>query len=229
MSSIRRKTGTDHALAVIRAGLSAFPYIGGPLASLIGDYIPSSTQRRTEEAMKMLTERLAALQDRVDCASVDKEAFSELFKSCYLQIVRTHQKEKLNAAVSLIANILLKEGDPDKLTYTELDHFTRCLDALSVGAVRVLGKLCNLAEREGRNTPVGTANVFATDSLHLQRTIPDVHPSLLDGLVAELAALHLIEKPSAWRGEPSGKYPIDLTPLGYRFVKYLLRDWSDGA
>jgi hypothetical protein len=34
------KTGKDHLLATVKAGLSFLGPVGGALASLIGDYIP---------------------------------------------------------------------------------------------------------------------------------------------------------------------------------------------
>lgn len=118
-----RKTKSEHALAVIKAGLSAVPVIGGSLASLVADYIPTATQRSLEEALKSLREKLAVLRDRIDTEAVNKDEFSELFKSSYLLIQRSHQQKKIDAAVNLIVNILLKKDDPKSLSYTELDHF----------------------------------------------------------------------------------------------------------
>jgi hypothetical protein len=43
-----KKTAGDHALAVIKAGLNAVPVVGGSIASLIGDYIPTATQKTIE-------------------------------------------------------------------------------------------------------------------------------------------------------------------------------------
>ena len=48
------------------------------------------------------------------------------------------------AAVRLIANALLSDGDAEKLTYTEADYFARCLDTLSNGALEVLGHALRL-------------------------------------------------------------------------------------
>jgi hypothetical protein len=40
------KSKTDHVLAVFKAGLNAVPVVvGGSVASLIGDYEPTSTQK----------------------------------------------------------------------------------------------------------------------------------------------------------------------------------------
>ena len=51
------KTKSHHILSVIKAGISAIPYVGGPIAGLIGDYVPSATQRSVETAFEMLKRR----------------------------------------------------------------------------------------------------------------------------------------------------------------------------
>src|SRR6266852_674144 len=98
-------TKSDHALIVIKAALNAVPIVGGSIASLIDDYIPLSTQRSIEIATQLLKERLEALGNRIDVDAVNKDEFAELFKSCYLAIVRTTQESKLHAAAALLANL----------------------------------------------------------------------------------------------------------------------------
>src|SRR5580658_6466292 len=82
----------DHALAVIKAGINLIPVVGGPIASLIGDYVPTSTQAVIERSTELLAQKLDALKDRIDVEAVNKDDFSELFKSCYLVIVRTNRE-----------------------------------------------------------------------------------------------------------------------------------------
>lgn len=217
-----RKTSGEHTLAIIKAGLNAVPVVGGPIASLVGDYIPTATQRVIEDTLKDLGDRLRELGDRVDATSVNRDEFAELFKSTYLVIVRTHQKSKQRAAARLIANILLRDNDPEKLSYTELDHYVRCLDQLSVGAIQVLGHAVALAEQ---SKPGGLEN----DSVRiqfdqLQSRLKDVSPSLLMGLVGELDAhnlIHRIGTPTV-RTADYGNYPLEVTPVGARFAKRLL-------
>jgi hypothetical protein len=97
------KEPRDHSLAVIKAAVAAIPTLGGPIASLIGDYIPTATEKARDTAIDMLKQRLDDLGDRVSTEGVNKDEFAELFKSCYLTIVRTHQERKLRAAANLIA------------------------------------------------------------------------------------------------------------------------------
>lgn len=217
---------SEHALALIKAGISAVPYIGGPIASLIGDYVPTATQRSIETAITLLQEQLEALKDRIDPNSVNKDEFSELFKSCYLIIVRTHQKTKLRAVTALILNLLLKDGDTDKLSYTELDHFVRCVDNLSSGAIEVLTHSYKMAGRPGRpEAPgVGSEN-YRFDFQSLHNRMPDTMEPLLMGLVSELNSMnlvHIVGTPGV-RTPDYGNYPIELTPLGTRFVVHILK------
>lgn len=40
-----KKTKNDNILAIVKAAISVAPYFGDPIASLIGDYIPSATKK----------------------------------------------------------------------------------------------------------------------------------------------------------------------------------------
>ena len=145
--------------------------------------------------MELLRERLEDLGDRIDVEAVDRDDFAELFKSCYLTIVRSHRDEKLRAATAILANLLLREGDPDKLMYSELDHFSRCAETLSSGAVEVLAYVVHVAHSEGRETPAGMSRGMSFGDLSSR--IPEYSPELLMGLVAELDKANLLHRVGA--------------------------------
>ena len=215
-----QKSKGDHLLALVKAGLSAVPVAGGPLASLIGDYIPTHTQRSIERMLAELTARLERLEGRLDAENVDKDEFAELFKSCYLVVFRTHQEEKLRAVAGLLSNVLLRWDDPLRLSYTELDHFARCLDSLSIGAIKVLVEACRLGPAVGR--PDADEARFNFEDLG--RRLPGMSPELLMGLVGELNAMNLVHLAGVpgIRTTHYGNYPVELTPLGVRFVRHIL-------
>lgn len=212
-------TKTDHALIVIKSALNAVPVVGGSIASLIGDYMPLSTQRSIERTTDLLSQRLATFEGRLDTDAVDKDEFAELFKSCYLVVVRTNQETKLRAAAAILANLLLKPGDPEKASYTELDHLVRCLEALSVGAMAALGAAKQLVSKQ-KVQPDNEGNYRITFE-QLRSELPDMEPSLVMGLVGELNSYNLLRI----AGQPSirtahyGNHPLELTPLGLRFVE----------
>lgn len=218
------KQPTEHALAILKAGLNAVPVVGGPLASLVGDYIPTATQRNVEKAVSTLQTQLEALGKRVDVEAVNREEFAELFKSAYLIIIRSHHEARLHAAISLISNILLREGDPEKLSYTELDHFARCLDQLSVGAIQVLAQAVSIAERQAPGVLVLKSMPIVFEQLQLE--LPTLPASLLMGLIGELDGFNLVHRAGVpeVRTPDYGNYSIEVTPLGARFTKYLLTE-----
>ena len=215
-----KKSKSDHALALVRAGLSGVPVVGGPIASLVGDYIPTATQKSRDRAIELLAQRIEELVDRIDVEAVDKDDFAELFKSCYLAIVRSHREEKLRAATAILANLLLREGDPDKCSYTELDHFSRCVETLSSGAVKVLGVF---AQDPGPGLD-RTMDSYRLNFGQIQDLFPRYSADLLMGLIAELDRANLLHRASA-PGIEAPNYenvPVRITPLGMRFARFLL-------
>ncbi len=211
------KAPQDHVIALIKAGLNAVPYVGGSIASLIGDYVPTSTQRSIEKAVKLLGEKLASLEGRIDVEAVNKEDFAELFKSCYLVVVRSNREEKLNAAAALLANLLLQPNDPRKVSYEELDHFVMCLDALSIGAISVLGAARNIA------TSANSGSQAHFNFTQLRDLFPQFEPSLLMSLVSELRGLNLLRVQEGSIRIPDNSHVLlEVTPIGQRFVERII-------
>jgi hypothetical protein len=209
-----RHSKKDHTLAAIKASLNLIPVVGGALASLIGDYVPMSTQTAIERTTRLLSEKLDSLQGRIDVGAVNKEDFSELFKSCYLVIVRSNREEKLQAAAAILSNILLRPGDPAKSSYEELDHFVRCIDALSIGAISVLGAARRIAETIGQ----GIQRSFQFNQLC--SAFPTFDASLVMSLVSELSALNLLRtQEGGIRIQDHGEVLVEITPIGVRLVE----------
>ena len=202
---------------------------GGALASLVSDYIPTATEKSRARATELLRRRLEELGERIDIEAVHKDDFAELFKSCYLSIVRSHRDEKLRAATAILANLLLREGDPDKLTYTELDHFARCVETLSSGAVEVLSMVVQIAH-SGARLDGSSGLDWSIDSARINfsqihNQFPQHSPDLLMGLVAELDRANLLYRAGTPTIETAdyGNHPIKLTPLGTHFAQFLLK------
>ena len=193
----------------------------------MNDYIPTATEKTRDRAIKFLRTRLEELGQRIDAEAVNKDDFAELFKSCYLSIVRSHRDEKLKAATGILANFLLREGDTDKLSYTELDHYARCVETLSSGAVEVLGMVVRIAHSGSRLFEESkldwTINSYEMNFGDLRTRFPQYSPELLMGLVAELDRANLLH-----RGVPGiresdyANYTVELTPLGQRFARFLI-------
>ncbi len=217
------KTKGDHALAIIKAGLASVPIIGGAVSSLINDYLPFSTQKSLDTTVDLLQAKIKIMEARINVDSINKDEFVELFKSCYLVIIKTHQREKLNAAAALLVNILLKQDDKEKLSYTELDHYVRCLDSLSIGAIQVLGRGYDIAVKDRAQNLDSKPYVYNFERLCSE--LPNLSSDLLIGLVSELNGFGLlrIRSTPAITTPHYANIPLELTSVGSRFVIYLLR------
>lgn len=211
------KKTLDHVVSLVKAGVNAVPMCGGPIASLIGDYIPSATDRCVKEFIDSFSARLTALDARVDAINIDKDEFAELFKSAYLVAVRSHRKEKLEGAARLLTNILLREGDADKLTYSEVDHFIRALEWLSNGALILHGKIVRFARAE-----IARSNLqrqFSMTLGHLSGVVGEANLSLLSGLCRELVSWGLVNlKVPQVNAQDYNIHNLELTELGARFA-----------
>jgi hypothetical protein len=211
---------SDHALALLKAATNLVPYVGGAIASLIADYVPSSTQRSIDHGMRLLSERLKNAEDRIDPDAINKDEFSELFKSCYLIFVRTHQEEKIRAASALLTNLMLRPGDPEKISYEELDHLVRCVDSLSIGAITFLA-----AVRRQVAIPQSNNRV---DFGALSARFPEKEVSLLMSFATELDSLNLLHiTEPAMRTPNYGNYALELTPIGAHFVDRFLSEATE--
>lgn len=204
----------DAGVVGIKAILGAIPLVGGSLASLV-ELVPTATQRDTEKALGFFSEKVRELESRIDVNAVNKDDFSELLKSCLIVMGRTYREKKLHAAANILANLLLRPGDPAKSSYEELDHLVRCVDTLSIGAITVLGAARRLA------TLPGTQGRINFDQLHPQFTQMDA--SLLLSLASELNALNLLHITEPPIKTPDyGNYALELTPIGKRFVEQFI-------
>ena len=205
----------DHFVALVKAAVSAAPCVGGPLSSLIGDYVPLSRQQAAETAAQLLAERLAALEGRTDPGAVNEKDFAELFNK-FERIARgTNREEKLNAAANLLANAVLKRGDAAKSAFEELDHLMHCVDTLSAGAISALGAAIKVKPpRHGSGGDVSLTPQELAAPMELGGKL-----DLLMGFVAELRSLNLVHVTEGLIGPTYESSAIRVTPMGVRFAQ----------
>jgi len=177
-----------------------------------------------------LQRRQQFLEDRLDNETVKPEEFFELFTSCYFTVIQTTRLEKISAAAALICNVVLRDNDPDKLSYRDLEHFAKVLDSLSTGALHVTASLYKLTggQRKFRTGALGTEFQFDEVYSKLRGSMSGVSEELFMGLLSDLNAANLIHFPgfsgARQARKPYANYIFWLTPLGVRFVEYVL-EW----
>jgi len=119
----------DVAHALIKAGISAIPLVGGPGVELFQYVVQPPIEKRRTEWMEQVGEKLLELERRgIDLAALqDNPQFITALMQATTASIRTHQQIKLDALKNAIINIALGDG-PDE-TYQHLllgfiDDFT---------------------------------------------------------------------------------------------------------
>jgi hypothetical protein len=217
--SVKDMTVTDHALAVVKAALNLDQVtgVGGALASLIDDYVPTARERQREEAMKRLVEKVDEVKARIKIETVNKAEFAELYNQFEDIARKTNREEKLTAAANIVANALLGPDDAAKSSFDELDHFMHCVDALSVGAISALGAAIKV--NPPRHTSGGDAPVRPNELARLMGR--DLH--LVMGLASELRSLNLLHVTEGVINSRSYEsWLLRVTPMGARLAQQFI-------
>jgi hypothetical protein len=126
----------DVAYTLAKAGLSAIPVVGGPIAELVQLVLQPPLERRRHIWFEELAARLRALEIRQ--ISLESLQTNEQFISATLQAtliaMRTHQEEKLRALRNALFNIATGHG-PDE---TLQSIFLNMIDAFTDWHIKIL-------------------------------------------------------------------------------------------
>jgi len=107
----------DHIVNIIKAGFSAIPIIGGPLSSLIGDYIPKKKEERLLNFMKELTIKLEEYAQHINAEYVKTEEFAYIFEECMKGVLSNYQEQKLFCFKGIIINSLRLDFKKEQKEY----------------------------------------------------------------------------------------------------------------
>ena len=85
---------SDYAYSIIRGIVASIPVAGGLLSEVGSTAIPSPAQRRLEEWMRAVSERLTSLEDSVSGFTVDGLASNQAFGAILRQAVQLASQEE---------------------------------------------------------------------------------------------------------------------------------------
>jgi hypothetical protein len=105
------------------------------------EYERDAYEESARLAGELLEKKLIELRERIDLECLQRVEVIDLIKRCTVMAEQTHYREKLVAAANILGNAVLRDADPAKRPYEELDHFARCVEVLSIGAIRTFQKV----------------------------------------------------------------------------------------
>lgn len=135
MDPPKRSKG-DLAYAAAKTALAAIPYVGGPAAELFQLVIKLPLERRRDEWMRSVGEKLQELEQLgVDVAGLSE---SEEFVTAALHAsslaLRTHHQEKLEALRNAVLNVAIQQAPEDALQHM----FFQWIESMSPLHLRLL-------------------------------------------------------------------------------------------
>jgi len=126
-ADLEKTPTSDHIVNVVKAAISVIPTIGGPISSLVNDYIPNKKLKRLLDFTKQLSENIERFKDEIDEEFVKTDEFAYLFEQTYKLVLENYQKEKLDSLLALLVNSL--RGQDLKADTTE--YYLKKIETLS--------------------------------------------------------------------------------------------------
>jgi hypothetical protein len=209
----------DVAHALTKAGLSAFPIIGGPVADFFElVFIPPLSKRR-EAWFLSLIERLRILEKKVAGFNIKALSSNGQFISAVMNAtstaIRTHQEEKLAALRNAVLNVALKSGLDDELQQTFINY----IDDLTPSHLRVLSFYSDpeswLKTNPPKEVPEGWTDYEDASLI----AFPELRDSgILGQIITDLKNRGLLDAPNLLHTN-YGRIGYYSTSLGKNFLK----------
>nr|WP_306629588.1 hypothetical protein [Arthrobacter ulcerisalmonis] len=97
----------DGAAAVVEAGVSIIPFVGGPAAVLVNRAFGSATQRRNEKLFDELSARIENIVQQMDAGEAEKLLEGEDFQAAAHRVFRASQETASAEKRRLLQNALM--------------------------------------------------------------------------------------------------------------------------
>lgn len=206
---ILKPTKGDAAHSGIKAALSSIPFVGGAISELFSLGMQSPLEKRKDDFIISLDERISELEDGGVLSSkyiiVDDE-FIDVAAHALPIAIRNSSPEKLNALRNAVINTALKIDINRDSKFMYL-NFINELNEIQIKIIKILNEprsyIEKLFEINKNNIPQGYTYV---DVLKDLRKILDVDKVLYDVSIKRLETDGLIDLSDREPGKPIGSY-----------------------
>jgi hypothetical protein len=214
-----KSRGSETALTIAEAAVSAIPLVGGSLA-VLSELLRRTLSRRREQWLDLLAHAVSELEERVSELSEplgQNENFATAVQHATEIAMRTHREEKLHALQNAVRNSALK-AVPDEDSQV---MFLRFIDELSASHLLVLAVL---------DDPVGSVmrsgrQMHVSGGLHLviYHCIPVLNRKgqFLEQLCKDLESRGLIVQSSSSIYTARTSYPSLTSDFGKQFLTFI--------
>jgi hypothetical protein len=215
-----KKEPPIHFRSLLVAAINAIPAVGGTLASLFDDYIPSSRQERILSFIRDISIEIEHLKYQLDMDKIQTDSFAYIFEKSLMSIGLDYQKDKMEAYKSIILNSLMPNTESAEIR----EYFFNIVDSLTPIHIRILKAIkCPQESRYFQTVKSDSTITIEEDRIFLFQLEPypeeligsawkDLHSK---GLVKETKST--IESSGGERTAVKG----ELTEFGRNFINFI--------
>jgi hypothetical protein len=214
----------DIALTVVKAGVSAIPFVGGPAAELFGLVVTPSLDKRREEWMHSVANRLKGLEEKVKDFRMEDLSKNEEFISTLTHAsqaaLRSHQQEKLDALRNAVLNVAVGVGPDENVQLM----FVNLVDNLTPLHLRILRFFQRPESPTAKAGSPRRVHVMGTAAEALESAMPELRgrQELYELVARDLHAAGLLSSNSLTSmATGPGIYAKRTTDLGDQFVRFI--------
>ena len=117
------------------AAIAGIPIIGGSIASLAEDFIPSQKEKRLIAFITRLSQDVEAIKDKIKSDKVNTDEFAFVFEKTLKGVLDNWQQDKIDCYRAIFINALTGKDD---LTDEEQELFIQLLDSLTVRHIKIM-------------------------------------------------------------------------------------------
>ena len=126
----------------IKAIVSCVPYVGGSVASIIGDYYSDRKEKRYLEFLENFKNEICEKQGLLIREYIDSENFLDVFENILRDIMNTRTEEKR----TMLRNLLVNSCTVPNTTYERTEEFQHLIDVLSSTSLVILSVFYRLQQ-----------------------------------------------------------------------------------
>mgnify|MGYP000001568194 CR=1 FL=1 len=166
----------DNVFKLIKVATNLIPFIGGAVASIIGDYHSSRKEKRIEEFLVEFNKKITNNQEKIVIDYINNDDFLDIFENIYRSILNERQNEKRIAYRNVLANSMLTNGT----SYEDTEEFQYLISILKIKSFSILNVFNKLNKFESENLSVDPFVNRILKAIESESGIAD------EGLIVEL-------------------------------------------
>lgn len=103
-------TKSEDIIKKISVSLNAIPHVGGMLSNIATEVIERRQNRRLNNFLLDLSEKLNQLWDKVNKDFISKEEFEDLVEDIFTKVADTRKQQKIDALRNIFLNTILSDN-----------------------------------------------------------------------------------------------------------------------